>query len=977
MINFSIILADDEQQILFGMKNGIDWESLGFSVVGTAQNGKEALELIEEYHPDLLISDIKMPFMDGLELSKIIHDNYINTKIILFSGWDDFEYARTAISYGVSQYLMKPIDYDEMQKLLTNIHEELEKEYAEKLNRTRLENIYAESIPLLRQQFFTQLLTEPVTDEYYDSQIKNLKLNLNYTVFHIITVKIRTTDLIDVLSELSIKETIKEALEKISSLYEFGIIDKEVFLLYGNKKHDIDVVIDRIIKKEGYRSRLVDSLEVGLKLTGGEVIVQNLTTKTEELFSEHLACPICGFSVPKLEPRLFSFNNPLGACPDCRGLGIKNEVDDDLLIPDWSKSINEGGLRYFKTAVGTNRIEWQRFLILCKKYKIDLDKPLKDFTKQELSYILDGSREPISYEIVSDSGNVSRTTKFIEGVRTLIARRYEETTSKWSKEWYASFMSEHTCPTCKGRRLNDQVLSVRVGGLNIAEFTEQSIGDALHFIQNIKLTDYEMNIARLVVKEINDRLTFLNNVGLGYLTLARRAGGLSGGEAQRIRLATQIGTRLTGVLYVLDEPSIGLHQRDNEKLIKSLQDIRDLGNSVLVVEHDEDTMRASDFIVDIGPGAGVHGGQVICAGTPEEVMNCKDSITGQYLSGNRKIEVPQKRRKGNGLFIEVKGAKEHNLKNINVKFPLGKFNVVTGVSGSGKSTLVNDILGKSLMRYVYQSKERPGLHKEILGIENIDKVIEVSQDPIGRTPRSNPVTYTGVFDDIRDLFAQTNEAKMRGYDKGRFSFNVKGGRCEACQGDGLKKISMHFLPDVYVPCEQCEGKRYNEETLQVTYKDKNIYDVLEMTVEEALDFFDNLPKIRNKIQTLYDVGLGYIKLGQSATTLSGGEAQRVKLASELQKKSTGKTVYILDEPTTGLHSHDVARLIDVLQRIVDQGDTIIVIEHNLDVIKVADHIIDLGPEGGAGGGTIVVTGTPEKVAKCEKSYTGQFLKSML
>lgn len=754
------------------------------------------------------------------------------------------------------------------------------------------------------------------------------------------------------------------------------MLDEEIEL-DKNKKHDIDVVIDRIIKKEGYRSRLVDSLEVGLKITGGEVIVQNLTTKTEELFSEHLACPICGFSVPKLEPRLFSFNNPLGACPDCRGLGIKNEVDDDLLIPDWSKSINEGGLRYFKTAVGTNRIEWQRFLILCKKYKIDLDKPLKDFTKQELSYILDGSREPISYEIVSDSGNVSRTTKFIEGVRTLIARRYEETTSKWSKEWYASFMSEHTCPTCKGRRLNDQVLSVRVGGLNIAEFTEQSIGDALHFIQNIKLTDYEMNIARLVVKEINDRLTFLNNVGLGYLTLARRAGGLSGGEAQRIRLATQIGTRLTGVLYVLDEPSIGLHQRDNEKLIKSLQDIRDLGNSVLVVEHDEDTMRASDFIVDIGPGAGVHGGQVICAGTPEEVMNCKDSITGQYLSGNRKIEVPQKRRKGNGLFIEVKGAKEHNLKNINVKFPLGKFNVVTGVSGSGKSTLVNDILGKSLMRYVYQSKERPGLHKEILGIENIDKVIEVSQDPIGRTPRSNPVTYTGVFDDIRDLFAQTNEAKMRGYDKGRFSFNVKGGRCEACQGDGLKKISMHFLPDVYVPCEQCEGKRYNEETLQVTYKDKNIYDVLEMTVEEALDFFDNLPKIRNKIQTLYDVGLGYIKLGQSATTLSGGEAQRVKLASELQKKSTGKTVYILDEPTTGLHSHDVARLIDVLQRIVDQGDTIIVIEHNLDVIKVADHIIDLGPEGGAGGGTIVVTGTPEKVAKCEKSYTGQFLKSML
>ena len=754
------------------------------------------------------------------------------------------------------------------------------------------------------------------------------------------------------------------------------MLDEEIEL-DKNKRHDIDVVIDRIIKKEGYRSRLVDSLEVALKLTGGEAVVQNLTTKTEELFSEHLACPVCGFSVPKLEPRLFSFNNPLGACPDCRGLGIKNEVDDDLLIPDWNKSINEGGIRYFKTAVGTNRIEWQRFLVLCDYYNIDLDKPLKDFSKQELSYILDGSREPISYQIVSDSGNVSKTTKFIEGVRTLIARRYEETTSKWSKEWYASFMSEHTCPTCKGRRLNEQVLSVRVGGLNVAEFTEQAIIDALEFVKNIKLTDYEMNIARLVLKEITDRLTFLNNVGLGYLTLARRAGGLSGGEAQRIRLATQIGTRLTGVLYVLDEPSIGLHQRDNEKLIKSLQDIRDLGNSVLVVEHDEDTMRASDFIVDIGPGAGVHGGQVICAGTPEEIMDCENSITGKYLSGKLKIEVPKKRRKGNGLFLEVKGAKEHNLKNINVKFPLGKFNVVTGVSGSGKSTLVNDILGKSLMRYVYQSKERPGLHKEILGIENIDKIIEVSQDPIGRTPRSNPVTYTGVFDDIRDLFAQTNEAKMRGYDKGRFSFNVKGGRCEACQGDGLKKISMRFLPDVYVPCEQCEGKRYNEETLQVTYKDKNIYDVLEMTVEEALDFFDNLPKIRNKIQTLYDVGLGYIKLGQSATTLSGGEAQRVKLASELQKKSTGKTVYILDEPTTGLHSHDVSKLIDVLQRIVDQGDTIIVIEHNLDVIKVADHIIDLGPEGGAGGGTVVVTGTPEKVAKCEKSYTGQFLKTML
>ena len=771
-------------------------------------------------------------------------------------------------------------------------------------------------------------------------------------------------------------DLLKDGYLRVNVDGQMYMLDEDI-QLEKNKKHNIDVVIDRIVKKEGYRSRLIDAIEVALKLTGGEVVVANLTKDSEELFSEHLACPICGFSVPKLEPRLFSFNNPLGACEDCRGLGIKNEVDIDLLIPDWDKSINDGGIRYFKTAVGTNRIEWQRFLILCETYHIDLDKPLKDFTKQELNYILYGSTEPISYQIVSDSGNVNKTTKYIEGIKTLIARRYEETTSKWSKEWYASFMSEHTCPTCQGRRLNDQVLSVRVGGLNIAEFTQQSIEQALAFINNLKLSEYELNIARLVIKEISDRLTFLNNVGLGYLTLARRAGGLSGGEAQRIRLATQIGTRLTGVLYVLDEPSIGLHQRDNNKLIKSLQDIRDLGNSVLVVEHDEDTMRASDYIIDIGPGAGVHGGQVICAGTPQQVCECEDSITGQYLSGKKSIAVPAKRRKGNGYFLEVKGAKEHNLKNINVKFPLGKFNVVTGVSGSGKSTLVNDILGKVLMRHVYHSKERPGEHREVCGMEYIDKVIEVSQDPIGRTPRSNPVTYTGVFDDIRELFAQTNEAKMRGYDKGRFSFNIKGGRCEACQGDGLKKISMHFLPDVYVPCEQCGGKRYNEETLQVTYKDKNIYDILEMTVEEALSFFENLPKIKNKIQTLYDVGLGYVKLGQSATTLSGGEAQRVKLASELQKKSTGKTVYILDEPTTGLHSHDVARLIEVLQRIVDQGDTIIVIEHNLDVIKVADHIIDLGPEGGDGGGKIVVSGTPEKVAKCPQSYTGQFLKLLL
>ena len=772
------------------------------------------------------------------------------------------------------------------------------------------------------------------------------------------------------------EDLLKDGYIRVQVDGEVKLLDEGIEL-DKNKKHNIDVVIDRIIKKEGYRSRLIDSLEVGLKLTGGEVVVANLSDGSEALFSEHLACPECGFSVPKLEPRLFSFNNPLGACPDCRGLGIKNEVDDDLLIPNWDLSINQGGIRYFKTSVGTDRIEWHRFLILCKTYKIDLDKPLKDFTKKELRIILEGSDKPISYEIVSSSGNVSKTNRPIEGVKTLIKRRFEETTSSWSKEWYASFMAEHTCPTCGGRRLNDQVLSVRVGGLNISEFTDMSIEKALKFVDELKLNEYEAKIANLVLKEIKDRLGFLNDVGLGYLTLSRKAGGLSGGEAQRIRLATQIGSRLTGVLYVLDEPSIGLHQRDNDKLIATLQNIRDLGNSVLVVEHDEDTMRASDFIVDIGPGAGVHGGEVIVAGTPQEVMDCKKSITGQYLSGRLKIDVPKKRRKGNGNFIQVKGAAANNLKNINVKFPLGCMSVVTGVSGSGKSTLVNEIMGKAMMARIYRSKEKPGKHKDILGLENIDKVIEVSQDPIGRTPRSNPVTYTGVFDDIRDLFAQTNEAKMRGYDKGRFSFNVKGGRCEACQGDGLKRISMHFLPDVYVPCEQCGGKRYNEETLQVTYKDKNIYDVLEMTIEDAVEFFGNLPKIKTKLQTLNDVGLGYIKLGQSATTLSGGEAQRVKLASELQKKATGKTVYILDEPTTGLHSNDVAKLIEVLQRIVDQGDTVIIIEHNLDVIKVADYIVDLGPEGGDGGGTIVVAGTPEKVAKCEASYTGSFLKKML
>ena len=772
------------------------------------------------------------------------------------------------------------------------------------------------------------------------------------------------------------EQLLKDGFIRVKVDGEMHLLEDDI-ILEKNKKHTIDVVVDRIIKKEGYHTRLSDSLETALKLAGGECIVENLTKKTERLFSENQACPICGFSVPKLEPRLFSFNNPLGACPDCKGLGIKEEVDDDLLIPDWNLSINQGGIRYFKTSIGTDRIEWQTYCKLLDYYHIDYDKPLKDFTKKEKDIIFYGSKEPISYEIISSSGNISKTTRFIEGVKTLIERRYQETTSSWAKEYYASFMSEHTCPSCRGKRLNEMVLAVQIGGKNIAEFTDMSIDQALSFIKDLKLSIMEEKIARLIIKEIRDRLTFLHNVGLGYLTLSRRAGGLSGGEAQRIRLATQIGSRLTGVLYVLDEPSIGLHQRDNEKLIKTLCEMRDLGNTVIVVEHDEDTMRSSDYIVDIGPGAGVHGGEVVAVGTPQELMANQNSITGAYLSGRKKISVPLKRRKGNGLYLEVKGAKEHNLKNINVKFPLGKFIVVTGVSGSGKSTLVNDILCRALKAEIYKSKEKPGAFKSIKGIENIDKVIEVSQEPIGRTPRSNPVTYTGVFDDIRDLFSKTPEAKIRGYDKGRFSFNVKGGRCEACQGDGVKRISMHFLPDVYVPCEECDGKRYNEETLQVTYKGKNIYDVLEMTIEESLEFFENLPRIYNKVKALYDVGLGYIKLGQSSTTLSGGEAQRVKLASELQKRATGKTLYILDEPTTGLHSDDVSRLINVLQTIVDGGDTVLIIEHNLDVIKVADHIIDLGLEGGDVGGTIVVSGTPEKVAQCKESRTGAFLKDLL
>lgn len=745
--------------------------------------------------------------------------------------------------------------------------------------------------------------------------------------------------------------------------------------LNKNKKHTIEVVIDRIVVKEGIEARLSDSLESALRLAEGTVLVDVIDVE-ELLFSEHHACPICGFSIGELEPRMFSFNSPFGACPDCDGLGTKLEVDPELVIPDRSLSLNEDAIAPW---IPTSSQYYPELLkTICKHFKIPMDVPVNDLPDEDLNIILYGSRdEKIKFQYTNEFGNTRVNNIYFEGVLANVERRFKETSSDYIREQMEKYMASRACPTCHGYRLKEETLAVKVNGTHIGEVTALSITEADRFFNNLVLSEKDMQIARLILREIAERLGFLINVGLDYLTLSRAAGTLSGGEAQRIRLATQIGSRLTGVLYILDEPSIGLHQRDNDRLIGTLQSMRDIGNTLIVVEHDEDTMMAADYLIDIGPGAGAAGGQIVSAGTPEEVMNDANSLTGKYLSGKKFIPLPIERRKSDGRIVSIKGASENNLKDVDADFPLGQFIAVTGVSGSGKSTLVNEVLHKVLAQKLNRAKQKPGKFKSIEGLEELEKVIDIDQSPIGRTPRSNPATYTGVFDDVRDVFAMTNEAKVRGYKKGRFSFNVKGGRCEACRGDGIIKIEMHFLPDVYVPCEVCHGKRYNRETLEVTYKGKNIADVLSMTVEDALVFFENIPKISRKLQTIVDVGLGYVQLGQPATTLSGGEAQRVKLASELHKRSNGKSFYILDEPTTGLHVHDIEKLLLVLQRLVDTGNTVLVIEHNLDVIKTVDHIIDLGPEGGDKGGQIIAMGTPEQVADNENSYTGRYLKPIL
>jgi excinuclease ABC subunit A len=745
--------------------------------------------------------------------------------------------------------------------------------------------------------------------------------------------------------------------------------------LEKNKKHDIAIIIDRIVVKEGIRSRLFDSFEAALRLADGYAVVDVIGQK-EMLFSEHYSCPYCGFTVGELEPRLFSFNAPFGACPDCDGLGVKLEVDVDLVIPDQSKTLREGALLPWNPI--SSQYYPQMLEQACQELNIDMDTPFEELPEEHRDIILNGSNgEMFHFHYENDFGGVRDVEVAFEGILPNIKRRYHETNSDFTRDQMRLYMTELTCKTCHGYRLNPQALCVQVNGKHIGEMSEMAINNALNFVEELKLTEQEQMIARPIVKEVDDRLSFLKNVGLDYLTLSRASGTLSGGEAQRIRLATQIGSNLSGVLYILDEPSIGLHQRDNDRLLDSLRKMRDLGNTLIVVEHDEDTMRAADYLIDVGPGAGHAGGEIVAAGTPDEVAANESSLTGQYLSGKREIPTPTERRKGNGEKIRVTGASENNLKNISVDFPLGKFVAVTGVSGSGKSTLVNEILKKALAQKINRNSNKPGRFKTITGYEAIEKLIDIDQSPIGRTPRSNPATYTSVFDDIRDLFAKTNEAKVRGYKKGRFSFNVKGGRCEACKGDGIIKIEMHFLPDVYVPCEVCHGKRYNSETLEVHYKGKNISEILDMTVEDAVEFFQHIPKIHRKLQTIVDVGLGYVTMGQPATTLSGGEAQRMKLASELHKNSNGKSFYILDEPTTGLHTDDIARLLKVLERFVDAGNTVLVIEHNLDVIKSADHVIDLGPEGGEGGGTIIATGTPEEIAAVSDSYTGHYLKKVL